>query len=233
MAEKMKNTAPLALAVGVLAFLYVELTANFTFHWVTEGNLGNGLALPADFHLVIPAGFISWGLFFALGADVKAFRSVSLNCLIGSAAAMILFIFVAVVKGLPDFWSISLGVGLLAFLLITLSGGLAWINVPVVFGAFAANVMWWIATGLDGWAKHGGGTGKSLAALAKPATAGTGAFGGVLSTPYGWVAVDVAATLLLGAVFGMLSVRLAGMMTPTRAKPHAPADPEAVGSPAA
>jgi len=212
MAEKMKATVPLALAVGVLAFLYIELTANFTFHWVTEGNLGNGLSLPANFHLVVPAGFITWGLFFALGADTKAYRSVSINSVLGSAAALILFIFVAVIKGLPDFWSIALGVGLLAFILITLSGGLDWINVPVVFGTFAATVMWWIATGLDGWAKNGGGIGKSLTALAKPATAGTGAFGGVLSTPYWWVAIDVAATLLLGVLFGVMSVKLAGVV---------------------
>jgi len=36
----MKATVPLALAVAVIAFVYVEFTANFSFHWVTNGDLG-------------------------------------------------------------------------------------------------------------------------------------------------------------------------------------------------
>ena len=39
MGEKLKATLPLALSIAVLAFLYVEFTANFTFHWVTSGDL--------------------------------------------------------------------------------------------------------------------------------------------------------------------------------------------------
>ncbi|MDQ6731380.1 MAG: hypothetical protein M3022_14105 [Actinomycetota bacterium] len=214
MSEKMKATMPLALAVAVIAFVYVEFTANFTFHWVTNGNLGNGLSLPANFHLVIPAGFVTWGMFFVLGADNAALRTTAVNSVVGSVSALLLFAFVASTTGLPDFWTIALGVAILAFVLITLSGGLAWINIPVIFTTFAACVFWWIATGLDGWAAGGGGTGKSLAALAKPATAGTGAFGGVISTPYAWVAINVLASLLLGTLCGALSARVAGMLTP-------------------
>lgn len=215
MSQKMKATVPLALAVAVIAFVYVEFTANFTFHWVTNGSLGpgSGLSLPSNFHLVIPAGFISWGLFFALGADNAALRTVAINSLIGCLAGLVLFVFVHAVKGMPDFWAISLGVALIAFILIALSGGFPWISVPVIFCTFAAAVFWWIATGLDGWAPGGGG---SLAALKPhvPPTAGSGAFGGVLSTPYGFVALNVAVTLLIGCLCGALSTRFAGLLTP-------------------
>ena len=56
MATKLKLTAPLAITIAVIAFLYVEFAANFSFHWVTDGSLGNGLDMPAKFHLVIPIG---------------------------------------------------------------------------------------------------------------------------------------------------------------------------------
>ena len=75
-----------------------------------------------------------------------------------------------------------------------------------------------IATGLDNWAAGGGGTGNSVRSLAHPATAGAGAFGGVISTPYGWVFVSVLVTLTLGVGLGMLSTRLAALLTP---KPRA------------
>ncbi len=214
MSEKLKATTPLALSIAVLSFLYVEFTANFTFHWVTSGSLGNGLDLPSNFHLVIPAGFIAWGLFFALGANNTAAREVAANCLFGCLAALVLFIFVDIVKGVPDFWAISLGVGLLAFVIVLFSGAVTLINVPVIFCTFGVSVLWWIATGLDGWAPNGGGVGNSVAALAKPATAGTGAFGGVLSTPFTFVALNVFVTLIVGLVFGMFSTRLAALLTP-------------------
>jgi hypothetical protein len=212
MSAKLKATLPLATSIAVLAFIYVEFTANFTFHWVTSGNLGNGLDLPANFHLAIPAGFIAWGLFFALGANTAAMREVAVNCFFGCVAALILFIFVHAVKGIPDFWGIALGVGILAFIIVLFSGAITAINVPVIFGAFAACVLWWIATGLDGWAP--GAVGHSVAALAKPTTAGLGAFAGVLSTPYGWVAIDIFVTLIVGLLFGVASVRLAAVITP-------------------
>lgn len=218
MSAKLKATLPLATSIAVLSFLYVEFTANFTFHWVTSGSLGNGLDLPSNFHLVIPAGFVAWGLFFALGANNEAARETAANCFFGCVAALVLFIFVDIVKGVPDFWAISLGVGLLAFIIVLFSGAVTLINVPVIFCTFAATVFWWIATGLDGWAPNGGGVGNSVAALAKPATAGTGAFGGVLSTPFTFVALNIFVTLLIGLAFGMVSTRLATLLTPGSAK---------------
>jgi len=70
MVDKLKQAVPLAVAFGVLAFAWIEISLNFSFHWFDNGDLGNGLGLPANFHLVAPAAFITWALFFAAGADM-------------------------------------------------------------------------------------------------------------------------------------------------------------------
>jgi len=75
MADKLKQTVPLAVVFGVLAFVWIEIALNFTFHWNSNGDLGNGLGLPANLHLVAPAAFITWGLVFAAGADLSALPS--------------------------------------------------------------------------------------------------------------------------------------------------------------
>ena len=46
----------------------------------------------------------------------------------------------------------------------------------------------------------------------KPLSAGTGAFGGLLSTPWYWVSITVLVSLALGGVFGIVSVWLAGVL---------------------
>lgn len=71
-----------------------------------------------------------------------------------------------------------------------------------------------IATGLDGWAENGGGVGNSVMALADPATAGSGAFAGVISTPYIWVWINTLVTLLIGCVLGIVSQKLTAAITP-------------------
>jgi hypothetical protein len=217
MIERAKASAPLAIVIAVLAFLWVEVSLNFTFHWVTDGDLGIGLSLPSSFHLIVPAAFISWGFFFAAGADSAAFTKVAVASVIGAVGALLLMLVAPKIADLPDFWGIALTVGVLAFLIVLGSAAGDWYYVPGIFGGFGATVFWWIATGLDGWAKHGGGIGNSVAALGKPATAGSGAFGGVLSTPAGWVFVDTLVTLLIGCVLGVVSVKLAGLLTPRAA----------------
>jgi hypothetical protein len=210
----MKGVLPLATAVGVVAFVYLELSLNFSFHWFTDGDLGNGLSLPKSFHFAIPAAFLSWAMFFALGADGTAIRRVSIGNFFGCGAALLLMIFVVLTNGLPDFWPIALATAVLATVLVLLSTLGEWFSVPVCFTAFGSTVFWWVATGLDGWADKGGGVGNSVAALAKPATAGAGAFGGVISTPYGWVTINAFVTLMVGVLCGYASVKLAGVLTP-------------------
>jgi hypothetical protein len=222
MIERAKATVPLALVIGVLAFLWVEFCLNFTFHWVTDGDLGIGLNLPSNFHLVVPAAFVTWGFFFAAGANVAALTKVVTASVVGAVGGLLLMVIAPKVADLPDFWGIAVTVGVLAFVIVLASALGDWYYVPAMFGAFGCTVFWWIATGLDGWAKNGGGVGNSLAALAKPATAGTGAFGGVLSTPVGWVFFDSLVTLLIGCLLGLVSVKLAGMLTPRAASEPEP-----------
>lgn len=101
-----------------------------------------------------------------------------------------------------------------AVVLVVLSAFADWHYVPASFGAFASVFFWWTATGLDYWAPKGGGVGNSVKALGDPATAGAGAFGGVLSTPFTWVWFDITASLLCGCLLGIASVRLAAFVTP-------------------
>jgi hypothetical protein len=214
MAARLKGFLPLALVIGVLAFLYVEFALNFSFHWVSDGDLGNGLALPATFHLVVPAAFVAWGMFFAAGGDNAAFAKVAIANVFGVAAALIMIILANATAGLPDFWGISLWVGVMAGVLVALAALGDWYYIPATFGAFASVVFWWLATGLDGWAENGGGVGNSVQALGDPATAGLGAFAGVLSTPYEWVAINILATLTIGVVLGIASAKIAAAITP-------------------
>lgn len=96
------------------------------------------------------------------------------------------------VAELPDFWGISLVVAVAAFVLVVISVVGDWYYVPGILGAFAATIFWWIATGLDNWAENGG----------------------VLSTPYAWVWIDILASLLIGCLLGLLLAKLAGLFTP-------------------
>jgi hypothetical protein len=218
MAERIKGMLPLAAAVGILAFLWTWLALNFTFHWVTNGDLGNGLELPANFHLIVPAAFVAWAMFFAAGGDNAAAGKVAIANVFGTVAALVVMWGAPELAGLPDFWGIALAVAVLAAILVALGGLGEWFFIPGTFGAFASVFFWWIATGLDKWAPGGGGVGNSVNALADPATAGAGAFGGVISTPIGWVFVSILTCLTIGVGLGMLSTRLAALLTP---KPRA------------
>ena len=234
MSARMKGLLPLALVVGALALLYVEFALNFTFHWVTDGDLGNGLALPSSFHIVVPAAFVSWGMYFAAGGDRAAFTKILTSNVFGAAAALAMIVLAAATAGLPDFWGISLWVGVFALVLVLLGALGDWYFIPATFGAFASVVFWWIATGLDGWAENGGGVGNSVKALGDPATAGAGAFGGVLSTPYIWVFINVLVTLTIGVLLGVVSQKLTAAVTPKpREEPARATDTGARAEPAA
>ena len=214
MTERLKGVFPLAAVIGVLAFFYVEFTLNFTFNWVTDGDLGNGLSLPANFHLIAPAGFVSWGFYFAAGTGMDGAKKVAASSVVGSVAALIVMA-TAQTAELPDFWGISLWVGITAFLAVMMVAGGDWYYVPAAFGAYASVIFWWFATGLDNWnPNNGSGTGID-ALVADP---GAGAFGGVLSTPYGYVWLNILVTLFLGIIMGLLSTTITGAITPTPAE---------------
>jgi hypothetical protein len=227
MAERMKGLLPLAAAVGILAFVWTWVALNFSFHWITDGDLGNGLDLPSNFQLMVPAAFVSWAMYFAAGGDGAAARKVVVANVFGAVAALVVMWLSPAIADLPDFWGIALGVGVLAAVLVAFGGLGDWFFIPGTFGAFASVFFWWIATGLDNWAPGGGGVGNTVKALGHPATAGAGAFGGVISTPYGWVFVSVLVTLTLGVGLGMLSTRLAALLTPKPRAVAAEAPPRA------
>ncbi len=214
MTARIKATLPLALVIGVLAYAWTHVALNFTFHWFTDGDLGNGLALPSNFHLIVPAAFVAWGFFFAAGADMPAFIKVATACVTGGLAALGAMALSSATAPVPDFWAIAVWVGVFAVVLVVLSAFGDWHYVPASFGAFASTFFWWTATGLDYWAPDGGGIGNSVKALGDPATAGAGAFGGVLSTPFTWVWINVTVSLLCGCLLGLASVRLTALVTP-------------------
>src|SRR5690242_15667332 len=121
MTARLKSTIPLALVIGVLALIWTDVALNFTFHWVTAGDLGNGLSLPASFHLIVPAGFVSWGFFFAAGADTAAFVKVVAASVTGGLAALGAMALSSATAPLPDFWGIALWVGVFAVVLVLMS----------------------------------------------------------------------------------------------------------------
>lgn len=212
MAQPIRAVLPLSLAVALLAFAWVELSLNFTFQWFTDGDLGIGLSLPSNFHLIAPAAFVSWAVFFAAGADALAARTALIASAIGACGGFLLMALAPQVADLPDFWGIAAVTGVVSFAVVAASSLGDWYFTPGVFGGFASIVFWWIATGLDGWAENGGGVGNDVTALSKPETAGTGAFGGVLSTPIEWVFASILASLACGVLLGVLSVRLAAAL---------------------
>ncbi len=214
MGARVRAILPLAIVIGILAFLWCEFSLNFQFHWVTDGDLGVGLGLPARFQLPVWIAFVSWGVFFAAGGDNAAFGKVLVASVLGSLAALVTFAVAPKIADLPDFWGISLMVGIMAFVLVAILVAGDWYYVAGTFPAFAACFGWWVATGLDNWAPNGGGVGTGIDRLGDPATAGSGAFSGVLSTPFGWVWFSAAVTLVIGVVLGIVSAKITGVLTP-------------------
>lgn len=223
MAARAQAILPLALVIGILAFAWTEFSLNFTFHWVTDGpsELGPGLlGVPADFHLILPTAFISWGLFFAAGGDNAAFGKIFLAICFGTVAALVTMPLAFKTADFPDFWGIALWVGIFAFVLVAILIAGDWYYVAGTFPCFAATFLWWIATGLDGYVPGGGGD-NVYEALTDPAaveagnaSVGAGAFGGLISTTWQWVWFNTFVTLICGLVLGIVSGKVAAAITP-------------------
>ncbi len=212
MGARAKAIFPLALVVGVLSYLWTWFSLNFTFHWVTMAgtDLPGAVGVPQNFHLILPVAFITWGLFFAAGGDNAAFGKIFLAAVFGTVAALITIPLAYQTADFPDFWGISLWVGVFAFILVLVLIAGDWYYVAGTFPCFAAVFLWWIATGLDGWAPLGadaanGGAGGAV---------GLGAFGGLISTPWAWVWFNTFVTLVCGLILGIASGKLAALLTP-------------------
>jgi hypothetical protein len=112
----------------------------------------------------------------------------------------------------PEFWGIALWVGVFAFILVMILIAGDWYYVAGTFPAFAAVFLWWVATGMDGWAPAGADV--DLDGAGAGTATGLGAFGGLVSTPWAWVWFDTFVTLVCGLVLGLISGKLAALLTP-------------------
>jgi hypothetical protein len=228
MGARAKAIAPLAIVVGVLSFLWTEFSLNFTFHWVTtQDEVLAGLGVPQNFHLILPTAFISWGLFFAAGGDNAAFGKIFIAIIFGTVAALLTMPLSFKTAGLPDFYGIAIWVGIFAIILVLVLIAGDWYYVAGTFPCFASVFLWWIATGLDGWVPgtvSGTSAGKDAAvtALSAGTPAGTGAALGLINTPWAWVWFDSFVTLVCGVILGILSAKIAAVVTPKpKAAPEA------------
>jgi hypothetical protein len=216
MSERLKKTGPLAISIGVIAFLWSEFTLNFNLHWFTvaDGIFGK-FGLPEKFQLVLPATFVSWGLYYALGANRAALRKTLIACATGTAGAIVIMTLGPSLAGLPNFWGVALAIAIVGGgleLLSTLSDELA---AAPAFVCAASVLFWWFVTGLDNYVPAGAGphtvAALGLALTKHPLAAGTGALGGLLSTPWTYVALSSFASLLCGPVLGVVSRALAAV----------------------
>lgn len=214
MGARAKAIFPLALVIGVLSYLWTEFSLNFTFHWVTVSgtDLPGAVGVPQNFHLILPTAFISYGLFFAAGGDNAAFGKIFLASLFGTVAALITIPLAYKSAVFPDFWGIALWVGVFAFILVMILIAGDWYYVAGTFPAFAAVFLWWVATGMDGWAPAGADV--DLDGAGAGTATGLGAFGGLISTPWAWVWFNTFVTLVAGIVLGLISGKLAALLTP-------------------
>ena len=227
MGTRLKAVLPLVVSIGVLAFLATELALNFTFHWVTvqDGVFGK-YGLPQGFHLALPAIFVAWGLYFLLGANGAAFGKTVTAALTGTIGATLTMAIGPKLADSPDFWGLALMIGITAAALVVLSTVVEddrFAPAPA-FCCYAAVFFWWIATGLDNFVPGGKGPHTVAAITAaitnKPLAAGTGAFGGLLSMSWQAVAISIFVSLVLGSVFGLASVRIAGILGRLTAPRH-------------
>jgi hypothetical protein len=216
MSDRFKKTGPLALSIAIVAFLWSEFTLNFDLHWFTvaDGVFGK-FGLPRTFQLVLPATFVTWGLYYALGANRAALRKTVIASVTGTLGAVVIMTLGPSLAGLPNFWGVALAIAIVGGgleLLSTVSeDGL--LSAAPAFVCAASVLFWWFATGLDNYVPGGKGphtvAALELALTRHPLAAGTGALGGLISTPWTWVAVSTFVSLLCGPLLGVVSRVLA------------------------
>ena len=214
MSQRVKTTVPLAISIGVVAFLYSEFALNFNLHWFTvaDGVFGK-FGLPEKFQLVLPASFVTWGLYVTLGANRIAMRRVLIAAATGTLGAVVIMTLGPALAALPSLWGISLAIAIVGAGLALLSIVSDEFAAAPAFVCAAAVLLWWFATGLDNYVAGGKGphtvAALGLALTKHPLAAGTGAIGGLLSTPWTWVAISGFASLAIGPLLGALSRVLA------------------------
>jgi hypothetical protein len=221
MSPRLKQAMPLAISIAIVAFVWSELSLNFNLHWFTvaDGVFGK-FGLPEKFQLVLPATFVTWGLYYALGANRIALRTTLIAASTGTIGAIVIMTLGPALAGLPSLWGIAVAIaivggGLVILSAFTADGSLA---AAPAFVCAAAVLFWWFATGLDNYVPGAAGphtvAALGLALTNHPLAAGTGAIGGLFSTPWPFVALSVWVSLIFGPLLGALSHVLAA--APTR-----------------
>lgn len=219
MSSRIKALLPLAVAVAVLTFMWLEVSLNFTFHWVTDGDLGIGLSLPSNFHLVPLAAFVSWAVFFAAGATRRAFTTSALAVTIGAVGALVLMLVAPMVADLPDFWGIASVAAVIALVVILASAAGDLYFTLGVFGGFASVVLWWVRRAWTGGPRTVAVSGTAC----RPSVTRrrpTAARSVASSRHRRCVFASSTVTLLCGCVLGIASVTLAGVLTPRASGAH-------------
>ena len=233
MSSRLKAVAPLGLSIGVVAFLWSEFTLNFNLHWFTvaDGVFGK-FGLPEKFQLVLPATFVTWGLFYVLGGNRAALRKTLISATTGSIGAVVIMTLGPALAGVPNLWGIALAIGIVGGGLVIVSafsanGSLA---AAPAFVCAASVLFWWFATGLDNYVPGAAGphtvAALGLALTTHPLAAGTGALGGLLSTSWPFVALSAWVSLLCGPALGFLSHELASVPGRLSASRSGPVGPE-------
>src|ERR1700742_1525844 len=169
MGSRLKAVAPVVLSIALLAFVPTWLALNFTFHWVTvqDGVFGK-FGLPEGIHLVLPAIFVGWGLYFLLGANTGALSKTVIAALTGTIGATITMVLGPLTADAPDFWGLALWIGITAAGLVVLSTTVEhdrFAPAPA-FACYASVFFWWIATGLDNYVPDGKGVHTAAAVTA-------------------------------------------------------------------
>ena len=224
MSTRVRAIALLAISIGVVAFLWSEFALNFSFHWVTvqDGVFGKSRILRA-----FPAR--APGVVRDVGAPVRdggrrgcAACKTLIAASPGTVAAGFVMVVGPALADAPHLWGVALAVGVAGCGLVlasTLVDGDLLSPAPE-FACAGTVLLWWFATGLDNYVPGGKGPHTAqalgLALSTKPLAAGTGAFGGLLSTPWPWVAISVWVTFACGALLGVASGSLAALATPRR-----------------
>src|ERR1700757_1099922 len=122
MSQRLKHALPLAISIALVAFVWSELTLNFNLHWFTvaDGVFGK-FGLPEKFQLVLPATFVTWGLYYALGADRTALRNTVIAASTGTVGAIVIMTLGPALAGLPSLWGIALAIAIVGGGLVLLS----------------------------------------------------------------------------------------------------------------
>ena len=229
MSHRLKHAVPLAISIALVAFVWSELTLNFNLHWFTvaDGVFGK-FGLPEKFQFVLPATFVTWGLYYALGGGRTAFRTTLIAACTGTTGAIVIMTLGPALAGLPSLWGIAVAIGIVGGGLVILSaltedGAL---SAAPAFVCAASVLFWWFATGLDNYVPGAAGphtvAALGLALTKHPLASGTGALGGLFSTPWQFVALSVWVSLLCGPLLGYLSRVLAA--APERMRGPAPVE---------